>query len=520
MNRVKCYLGCAAVFASLALLAFLKPPATHSQSVQTRQTYIVLYKAQSVPIDAASVIANAGGTLVKSYDKIGVAIATAPSQSFRDSLLADSRVEGASSTAGFAVRLNHSDVEPNNTPVTSLPSLPATDNDTLSGLQWNMAQIHTPEAHAITGGSSAVVVANVQSGVDFTHPDIAPNFDLANSCSCLSGVPDTSPSSYMDNNGSGTHIAGIIAAASNGIGIVGVAPNVKIAAIKAANDDGFVFPEAVICAFMWAASHHVDVANNSYFADPWLFNCRNDAEQRAIWKAEQRAIRYAMNQGVTVVAAIGNQSDDLTHPQVDATSPDFPPGSAQLRDVNNACLVIPVEIPGVIGVSADGNGAQSPNGFLKSFYSNYGLGVADLVAPGGDSNFGLTSAAPNGRVLSTWPASSFTLTCPPARRVVDPSGATYCYQQGTTFASAHVAGVAALIISQLGNLNAQPKMQPARVSALLTGSADAQPCPASVPSGYASFTRPSGDQQTCSGGPSRNSWYGAGQVNAFKAVSP
>ena len=520
MNRIKWYLGCTVVFASFALLAFLPLTSTHSQSVETKQTYIVLYKAQSVPEDAASVIAQAGGTLVKSYDNIGVAIATAPSQSFRDTLLADSRIEGASSTAGFAVRLNHSNAEPDNTPVTSSPGLPATDNDSLSGLQWDMAQIHTPEAHAITGGSSAVVVANIQTGVDFTHPDIAPNFDFADSCSCLSGVPVTDPSAYIDSNGIGTHTAGIIAAASNGIGIVGVAPNVKIAAIKAANDDGFVFPEAIICAFMWAASHHVDVANNSYYADPWLFNCRNDEEQRAIWKAEQRAIRYAMNQGVTVVAAIGNQSDDLAQPQVDPTSPDFPPGSAQLRDVNNACLVIPVEIPGVIGVSADGNGAQSPNGFLKSFYSNYGLAVADLVAPGGDSIFGLTSAAPNGRVLSTWPASSFTVTCLPARRVLDASGATYCYQQGTTFASAHVAGVAALIISQLGNLNAQPKMQPARVSSLLTGSADAQPCPISLPSGYEAFTRLSGDQQNCQGGPSRNSWYGAGQVNAFKAVSP
>jgi hypothetical protein len=49
---------------------------------------------------------------------------------------------------------------------------------------------------------------------------------------------------------------------------------------------------------MWAGSHHLDVTNNSYFADPWLFNCRNDPGQRAIWKAEQRAIRYAMQQGV------------------------------------------------------------------------------------------------------------------------------------------------------------------------------------------------------------------------------
>ena len=80
----------------------------------------------------------------------------------------------------------------------------------------------------------------------------------------------------MDDNGHGTHTAGTIAAAANGIGIVGVAPNVQIAGIKAGNADGFFFPEAVVCAFMWAGTHGFDVTNNSYFADPYLFNCKND----------------------------------------------------------------------------------------------------------------------------------------------------------------------------------------------------------------------------------------------------
>jgi subtilisin family serine protease len=122
----------------------------------------------------------------------------------------------------------------------------------------------------------------------------------------------------------------------------------------------------VICSFMWAADH-VDVTNNSYFADPWLFNCRNDAEQRAIWKAERRAIRYAMSKGVVVVASEGNESTDLSHPRVDVISPDFPPGSEQEREITNACAVVPVEVPGVIGVTATSNRS------VKSFYSSYGV---------------------------------------------------------------------------------------------------------------------------------------------------
>ena len=61
-------------------------------------------------------------------------------------------------------------------------------------------------------------------------------------------------------------------------------------------------------------THGFDVTNNSYFADPWLFNCQNDPVQRAIWKAEQRAIKFAQQNGVTVVASEGNQSEDISHP--------------------------------------------------------------------------------------------------------------------------------------------------------------------------------------------------------------
>ncbi len=111
--------------------------------------------------------------------------------------------------------------------------------------------------------------------------------------------------------------------------------------------------------------------------------------------AEQRAIRFAISRGVVVVAAAGNFADDLAHPTQDIISPDTGPGVP--RDITNACAVVPVEVPGVIGVSADGNRE------IKSYYSSYGSGVIQLVAPGGDSVLQRTAAAPNGRVLSTVP---------------------------------------------------------------------------------------------------------------------
>src|SRR4029077_1983719 len=166
----------------------------------------------------------------------------------------------------------------------------------------------------------------------------------------------------------------------------------------------------------------------------------------------------------------------------------------------------PVEVPGVIGVTANGNLE------LKSFYSSYGVGKVAVVAPGGDSILQRTAASPNGRVLSTWPASLFTITCAPARRVVDVSGATYCYQQGTSMASPHAAGVAALIASRGITI-------PGAIAAKLQNTADPLGCPPDL-SIYAFFpSQNNGAPQVCQGGAGYNSFNGKGQINALTAVT-
>jgi subtilisin family serine protease len=444
-------------------------------SAGAASTYVIFYRGTAVPADAAETVAGAGGTLVARYDAIGVAIARSTNAAFAAAIGRDKKVEGASATAGVATRMTEELREARPLPA----GTPAPGDDPFSIYQWDMVQIHAPEARAIDGGSPSVVVGDIDTGIDFTHPDLAPNVDFANSVSCLGGVANPDPAAWADDNGHGTHTAGTIAAARNGIGIVGVAPNVKVAAIKAATSAGFFFPEAVICAFMWAGSHHLDVTNNSYFADPWLFNCRNDPEQRAIWKAEQRAIRYAMQQGVTVVAALINENQDLSKRNIDGISPDD--GPPLTREVTNACVVIPVEIPGVIGVSANGPSRQ------KSFYSNYGVGVVQVVAPGGDFPF-QTEDPFAGLVLSTFPGG-------------------YALSEGTSMASPHVAGVAALAISAHG------RMSPGALQALITRTADPVACPPEPfnPGGFF--------PATCQGGMGYNGFHGHGQVNALAVVS-
>jgi lantibiotic leader peptide-processing serine protease len=444
----------AAAFGAVVLAA----AATVSPAHAAR--YVVLYSQENVPADAAATINGAGGSVVASYSQIGVVIAESDAESFATSLASDSRIEGAAPTAGFGVQLDNGSLEPVDAP------------EPLFSLQWNMRQIHTPEAHAITGGSPEVLVGDIDSGIDFTHPDLAPNIDFANSVDCSSGAPNQNPAAWFDVNGHGTATAGLIAAAANGVGIVGVAPNVRLAAIRAGTAEGFFFPEMVVCAFMWAATHGVDVTNNSYFVDPWYFNCRNDAEQRAIWTAERRAIRFAMQQGVVVVAAAANQSDDLAHPD------------------RNDCAVIPVEIPGVIGVSADGSRQ------IKTWYSNYGAGVIEVAAPSGDRRLQPTPDVLRGLVITTFPGGYGAFT-------------------GTSAAAPHVTGVAALVESRFG------PMSTGQVAAAISQTADPITCPDPATLVlYAPFPQFStGEPQSCHGGTGYNSWYGHGQVNAFRAVT-
>ncbi|TMD28809.1 MAG: hypothetical protein E6I94_07865 [Chloroflexi bacterium] len=224
-------------------------------------TYVVLYRSVAVPADVAQTVSRAGGTLVASYGQIGVAIARSSSATFKSALAADSRIAAVAATDRTAIRLR--DLNQDGAAAGAEANTPVSDTDPLSSYQWDMVQIHTPEAHAITGGSASVVVGDIDTGLDYTHPDLAANVSDADSANCLSGAPVQGKVAAADDNGHGTHTAGTIAAGANGIGIVGVAPNVKIAGIKAGNSDGFFFPEAVICAFMWAGTRHVDVTNNS-----------------------------------------------------------------------------------------------------------------------------------------------------------------------------------------------------------------------------------------------------------------
>jgi subtilisin family serine protease len=167
-----------------------------------------------------------------------------------------------------------------------------------------------------------------------------------------------------------------MAAPINGLGVSGVAPEAKVVVLKAGTEQGYFFTQSVVDALRYAGDQHLDVVNMSFFADPWLFNCRNDKEQKAIIQAISAAARYAQQRGVLLVAAAGNDGINMSHPTVDEISPDYPPGAAVTRPVNNSCVVLPTELPGVVVVTA--TGAEN----LLAWYSTYG-NATDVTAPGG-----------------------------------------------------------------------------------------------------------------------------------------
>jgi subtilisin family serine protease len=402
----------------------------------------------------------------------------------------------------------------------SLYSVPVAGNpDPLSPCQWDMRAIDATAtgSYAVNRGRGARVGV-IDTGIDLTNGDIMPNVDLAASCDFIyADTPTSNPAEQVtrgdcsnktalqDLAGHGTHTAGTIAAPINGTGISGVAPEAKVVVLKAGTEQGFFFTQSVVDALMYAGKQHLDVVSMSFFADPWLFNCRTDQEQKAIIAAISKAARYAEQQGVLLVAAAGNDGIDMNHPTTDEISPDYPPGAAVSRPVNNNCIILPTELPGVVVVTA--TGAQN----LLSWYSTYG-NVTDVAAPGG-SRFQTPTFDPNrGRVLATYSSTAADLAAEAAlgRLVQDAQGNYYAWLNGTSMAAPHAAGVAALIRA------AHPNMPQGSVAALLRSTATGQPCPVALDPGVEFFGAP---VQVCSGGSGSNNFYGAGLVNALAAAS-
>jgi lantibiotic leader peptide-processing serine protease len=555
----------AALIAAFTVALVGSLPSASARSNGPLREYVVRYEAGVSRAEAHAAIRAAGGTVVDEISSIGVAKVTSTNANF----VVDASGEGALAGAarnrviGYAepaLREKVDDVESLSaaSKAASARAEAAAGAEPLAGLQWgnDMIDATVDGSYATQPGDPRVLVGIIDTGIDASHPDLNDNVNTSLSRNFTTDIPlidgpceeepdaSCSDPATVDEGGHGSHVAGTVGAELNGLGISGVAPNITLVNLRAGQDSGFFFLYETLNAYTYAADNGIDVVNMSFFTDPWWANCRDNPldspqeqqEQATIIDSSNAALNYAWSHGVTLVAAEGNEHTDLGNPTYDAISPDYPPDTAKVRDnITNACLVIPTEGAHVMSISALG-----PSG-RKSYYSNYGLEQTTVSAPGGDRRdfFGTPQYnTPGTRILSSYPADlamaeglvskNFRSRDPLA--VVDCVGqrnaancGVYVYLQGTSMASPHATGVAALIVSEFGSgSGAGFGMSPAAVEARLRGTATNTACPKPRLFKYPDLVGADPNvpfEAYCEGSKDFNGFYGDGIVNALAAVS-
>lgn len=540
------------------------PQGVNQQSTQGAKTsYVVLTKAGGTAQALAEQLQASGATVTSINQAIGLLTVTSTDTAFASRTRGLAGVDGVAkdhSIGSSPKKVARDAVEnearlaggANNAPLNK----DAKPGDPLDHLLWGMDMINAPEAHAIERGDHRVTVGILDTGLDGSHPDLKTNFSKKLSRNFTTDMPDidgpcefegcVDPASW-DDNGHGTHTAGTIAAALNGMGLSGVAPKATLVNIRGAQDSGYFFLGPVTTALTYAGDVGLDVVNMSFYLDPWLYNCAggapedsaaSGAEQDVILEGMTRALNYANAHNVTLVGSLGNNHEDLSNPRHDFSSPDYGADPYERTIDNDTCRVLPIEGPHVLGVSSLG-----PSG-TKADYSNYTTdltsGEIEFSAPGGwfRDGFGTPTYRTNENlILSTAPLNVMQADgLVDAEGNITPAGVAagvqkscddegkcgyYQYLQGTSMASPHAAGVAALAVSAHGHRDTTPHrgltMEPAAVAALMAATATDHACPAGVQS-YVREGRSTEFDATCVGTPEFNGFYGAGIVNALGVV--
>jgi len=302
--------------------------------------------------------------------------------------------------------------------------------------QWNIFQTQTDSAWSITQGASSVKVAIVDSGICEHHDDLAGKIDLALSKSFIPSsqeAPDTAAPAcigcpaWEDRHGHGTWVASIVS--TNNLGIAGVAPNVRLVAIKVANYHDIGSLSALANGIVYAADVGSDVINVSrgWGQHPVL-------EFPRVFALLQRMFTYATRQGALLVFGAGNDGVDL--------------------DRAGSAIAVPCDITNGMCV-----GATTASDALAA-YSNHGVSAVTMVAPGGGLPIEpLPDRPENKAVFAACSVHGMTWDCVPQR---------YYLVAGTSFAAPMVSGAAALIVSA----NPHFKGRPQQVKSMLFIAAD------------------------------------------------
>jgi subtilisin family serine protease len=392
--------------------------------------HLVVFTAERVPADFGERAARLGGSVEATLDSIGVAVVTGLSESAATELASAAGIRAVEPDLATALRDENAEADDAADEAASEPLAPAdaTASPTAAQFyprQWNLRAVFADQAWAAGHlGSRDVKVAILDTGIDYLNPDLVGLVDLGHS---KSFVPeDVMPARYADRLPfsdlfwHGTAVASVVA--SNAKVLAGLNQFVTLLAVKVADSTNNHTVGRLISGIVYAADQGADVINLSRGSE------RDKSQSPGFVAAFERAVNYAFRKGALVVSVPFNDAADLDH--------------------NGNIVRLPCEAANAICVSATGpTGAAGINGpwvdvDASAPYSAFGRSAVSVAAPGG--------AGDVGRFRRMWVLCTTTpteTTGAPACRARQP----VAQGAGTSFAAPHVAGLAALLVAQLGH---------------------------------------------------------------------
>jgi subtilisin family serine protease len=449
------------------------PGSAAASSAAGTGEFVILGSGWSLPADLEAQVAAAGGTLRQVFPEIGVAVAESPDPAFAARAAAISGVESAAPDVVLQWTRERRVTElaaGDAVPFAAAQVASRADDEPFYAYQWAPAAVQAPEAWNAGLTGRGVRVAVVDGGLYAAHADLRANVDVAAS---RSFVPGTAFNQDLGTFWHGTHVAGIVGAADNGVGVIGIAPEATLIGVKVLHGGSGAF-SWIIDGIMYAARPQSEGGAGAQVINMSLggaFDGKDKATKAAVQelaKAVDRATRYAYQQGATLIAAAGNDGISF---DAEKTLVDFPAQSAN-----------------VISVSATGPlaWAYGATDFSRpASYTSYGKSLVTLAAPGGDFAYaGNESCNLSGFTSSCWVFDMYLSTSRGST-----AAGSYSWSAGTSMASPVAAGIAALVIQANGG-----RMAPAQVEARLRqGAVDL-------------------------GKPGKDEFYGHGFVNALRSV--